>query len=29
MWFLPLTISLEAKRTRSGWQVTLRVLFKL
>ncbi len=27
MWFLPLTVTLEVKRTRSGWQVTLRAQF--
>ena len=25
MWFLPLSITLEMKRTRRGWQVFLRV----
>ncbi len=27
MWFLPLTITLEMKKTRSGWQASLRVTF--
>ena len=26
MWFLPMTLALDVKRTRSGWQVTLRIL---
>ncbi|QRI43784.1 hypothetical protein [Bacteriophage sp.] len=27
MWYLPLSITLDVKRTRTGWQVTLRVQF--
>jgi hypothetical protein len=27
MWFLPLSITLEMKRTRKGWRLLLRVQF--
>jgi hypothetical protein len=27
MWHLPITITLELKRTRTSWQVTFRVQF--
>jgi hypothetical protein len=29
MWFLPLSITLDVKRTRTTWQVTIRVQFWL
>ncbi len=29
MWYLPVSIALEVKKTRSGWQVNLRVLIIL
>ena len=25
MWFIPLSVSFSLKKTRSGWQATLRV----
>jgi hypothetical protein len=28
MWLKPFSITLEMKKTRTGWQVTIRVLFK-
>lgn len=27
MWFLPLRITLELKKTRTSWTLTIRVLF--
>jgi hypothetical protein len=29
MWFLPLSITLDVKRTRTTWQVRIRVQFWL
>lgn len=29
MWFIPLSITLDMKRTRTRWQVTVRVQFML
>ena len=27
MWFLPMNITLEVKKTRTGWSVAVRVTF--
>lgn len=27
MWYLPLSITLEMKKTRTSWQLTIRILF--